>query len=101
MNKNLRTIFVSLTGLYLAAFGSYASAVDVASVMQMQRGQLQADRKAIVAQSMRLTSTQGEKFWALYDKYAAERKKNGDNMQKLILGYAKHYPEVPDAVATK
>ncbi|MFV1997351.1 MAG: hypothetical protein ACC641_05000 [Acidiferrobacterales bacterium] len=104
MNKFLRTIFLSLTGLYLATFGSYATAgegVDVANVMQMQRGQLQADRKVIVAQSMRLTSTQGEKFWTLYDKYAVERKKNGDKMQKLVLQYAKHYPEVPDAVASK
>ncbi len=104
MNKNLRTIFLSLTGLYLAAFGSYgyaAATVDVANIMQMQRGQLQADRKVIVAQSMRLTSTQSEKFWTMYDKYATERKMNGDKMQKLILQYAKHYPEVPDKVASK
>jgi len=104
MNKNLRTIFLSLTGLYLAAFGSYgyaAATVDVANIMQMQRGQLQADRKVIVAQSMRLTSTQSEKFWTMYDKYAAERKMNGDKMQKLILQYAKHYPEVPDEIASK
>lgn len=101
MKKYLRTIVVSIISLYLSAFGVNAVAVDVASVMQMQRGQLQADRRAIIAQSMNLRSTQGEKFWALYDKYAAERKKNGDKMQKIILEYAKHYPQVPDEIATK
>lgn len=101
MNKKLRTIFISVAAFYLTGFAGYAAAVDVANVMQMQRGQLQADRKAIVAQSMRLTSTQGEKFWALYDKYTAERKKNGDTTQKIILEYAKYYPEVPDKVAAK
>lgn len=101
MERNIRTIVVSLTALWLSTFGVYAFAIDFANVMQMERAQLQADRKMIVAQAMRLTSVQGEKFWALYDKYAGERRKNGDRMQKVILEYAKYYPEIPNSVATK
>ncbi len=101
MKRSLHTIVVSLTALWLSAFGVYAIAADVANIMQMERVQLQADRKMIIAQAMQLSSAEGEKFWPLYDDYAAARKQNGDRLQKVILEYAKHFPEVPDAVATK
>jgi hypothetical protein len=91
------TAFVLLfTGL--GAY-SHAEGVNVADVMQMQRAQLQADRKAIIAQTMALEPGQSDTFWSVYDDYAAERNKAGDRMQKLVLEYAKNYPSVPDDVA--
>lgn len=74
-------------------------ASEVSDVMKKQRAQVQAERKALVGGTMQLSSEQNEKFWALYDKYADERRKNDDRMQKIILEYAKYYPHVPDKIA--
>lgn len=101
MNKKIRVIVVSCVTLNLALIGFEAVAADAARTMQKQREQVQADRKAVIGKAMQLSSTQTEQFWALYDKYSAERKKNNDFWQKIVLEYAKHYPQVPDDVANR
>jgi hypothetical protein len=101
MRKTVVFAVTNFAAVLFASFAVSASAADVANIMQMERAQLQADRKVIVGQAMQLNPDQTEKFWALYDDYAAERKKNGDRMQKIILDYAKNYPAVPDDVARK
>ena len=101
MRKTALFAATTFATVFFASLGVPASATDVANIMQMERAQLQADRKMIVAQAMQLPAEQTEKFWAIYDKYAAERNRNGDKMQKIILEYAKHYPQVPDDVAKK
>ena len=101
MRKTALYAITTFATVFFASFGATAMATDISNIMQMERAQLQADRKQIVAQAMQLSADQSEKFWALYDKYAAERTRNGDKMQKIILQYAKHYPQVPDDVAKK
>ena len=101
MKNNFLVAVASFATIIFASFATAATAANVANVMHMERAQLQADRQAIVGQAMQLAPDQTDKFWALYDKYAAERKKNGDKMQKVVLEYAKYYPTVPDDVAKK
>jgi len=101
MRKTALYAITTFATVFFASFGASAMAADVANIMQMERAQLQADRKVIVGQAMQLKPDQTDKFWALYDQYAAERKKNGDKLQKVILEYAKYYPTVPDDVAKK
>ena len=70
MNKEIHLLVASFVVLNLAVIGFEAAAADVGKIMQQQRAQVQADRKAIIGKTMQVSSTQAEKFWALYDKYS-------------------------------
>jgi hypothetical protein len=49
-----------------------------------------------VADALQLSKTEAGAFWPLYAQYRAEMDKVSDGLVKLVLDYAKCYPEVPE-----
>jgi hypothetical protein len=81
-----------------------ASASQDASLDQdvkMLRADVQASRKQLTAENLTLTADQSTKFWPLYDQYAAEVSKIGDERVQLIKDYAATYDTMTDAQANK
>jgi hypothetical protein len=59
--------------------------------MQLLRKDLRSQKKQIVAANMDLTDTEAEKFWPVYDRYAADLAKIYDTKIALVEEYLDHY----------
>ena len=55
--------------------------------IQMLRKDISAQRKQIIAANMRLTETEAEKFWPIYDQYISELVSNNNKKYALIKLY--------------
>lgn len=64
--------------------------------IKMLRADVQSSRKAITAENMNLTADEATKFWPIYDEYAAEVAKIGDDRVALIKDYAANYDTMTD-----
>jgi hypothetical protein len=59
--------------------------------LQVLRKDLRSQKKQIVAANMDLTDEEAEKFWPLYDRYAADLAKIYDDKMALVLEYFDNY----------
>jgi hypothetical protein len=98
----LMTVLVSLAGGIASAqvnpeLGNFNAAVEEARTI------IQTERKMLIVENMTLTDSEAEKFWPLYDKYAAEMKEVGNLRVKVITDFAAAYNSnsVTDADARK
>ena len=67
--------------------------------LQLLRKDLRSQRKQIVAANVTLTAAEAQKFWPIYDQYAAELAKINDTKLSLIKEYAANYAAFTDAQA--
>jgi len=65
---------------------------DVALLRQDLRGQ----KKQLIAANLTLTADEATKFWPVYDQYAAELAKIGDQKYALIKEYAQNFGSLTD-----
>ncbi len=98
MNRiNLKQLLAVTMGLGLWLSSSTAVTGQVRrDLVETFRGDLKADRKALIAEEMKFTDQESEAFWPIYRNYRAEVEKATDRLVKLILEYADLYPDVPD-----
>lgn len=59
--------------------------------MEMLRKDLRSQKKQIIAANMDLTDSEAEKFWPVYDRYAADLAKIYDTKIALVEEYLDHY----------
>src|SRR6187401_2586185 len=55
------------------------------------------EKKAIVAEFIKLEGAQKDAFWKLYDEYETKRKELGQKRVALLERYAKNYSTLDDA----
>ena len=89
----LLVVVVSLTMLTSAEQDKPADA------MEIFREAIHANKKLAISNNMRLTASEAEKFWPVYEKYQGELKKIVDQRLTLIEKYAKNYKEMTDDLA--
>ena len=77
------------------ASGPTASEQDI----ELLRSDIRSTKKQIIAANMKLTDTQAEKFWPVYDAYTQQTTKLGDGRYALVKEYANHYEDMTDAQA--
>jgi len=87
---------VSLICGLLAAPLTQALAQTDQDLVEVARSVIKADRQAAVVSAMKLTDEEGARFWPLYHEYRHEMEKISDDLTKLVLEYAKVYPNVPE-----
>jgi hypothetical protein len=76
------------------ATASSAGKDNEASVDQdisLLRQDLRSKRKQLIASTLKLTDTEATKFWPIYDQYAAESSKLGDQKYALLKEYAQGF----------
>ena len=86
---------VSLLGLLMGPF-QRASAQTDQDLIEVARAVVSADRKTVVVAAMELTDDEAKDFWPLYRDYRSAMDKITDERMKLMLDYAKLYPNVPE-----
>lgn len=67
--------------------------------IELLRKDLRSQKKQIVAANMTFTDVEAQKFWPVYDQYAAEYMKIGDARYALIKQYVQTYGNMTDAQA--
>ena len=67
--------------------------------IELLRKDIRSQRKQLVAANMTLTDAEAQKFWPVYDQYAAELAKIGDARYAQIKQYAQTYDNMTDAQA--
>jgi hypothetical protein len=67
--------------------------------IQLLRQDIRSNKKQLVAANLVLTDAEATKFWPVYDQYAAEMTKIGDQKYALIKEYAQNFGSLSDAQA--
>jgi len=86
---------VSLSGALIAPL-QHASAQSAQDLIEVARAAVTADRKTVVVATMELTDSEAKNFWPLYRDYRSAMDKISDERMKLVLDYAKLYPNIPE-----
>jgi hypothetical protein len=69
--------------------------------LEMLKSDLRSQRKQIIAANLHLTDTEAQKFWPIYDQYAAELAKTDDTKFALVNEYRQNYSTLTEEQATK
>jgi len=85
----------------VVSFSMGLFAQDLNSQIATVRAQTEADRQAVVAETMNLSEEESAAFWPLYKEYRAEMEKTGDRAWKLLIEFADKYDSMNDADATR
>jgi hypothetical protein len=67
--------------------------------IQLMRKDLRSDKKLIVTANMVLTDAEAQKFWPVYDQYAADLAKVNDTKLAVVKEYAANIDDLSDAKA--
>ncbi len=88
MKKTLPIISILLICLWVAP----AFALDPSlNAMETLRQEAKADKKALTAENLKLTDTEGKAFWPLYESFQIDIAKINERRYNLIKDYAKEY----------
>ncbi len=74
--------------LFVSSFAWAQSNKEEIDLMQAAFGK---DKKAVVAEFVKVSPTQKDAFWKLYDQYETQRKALGLERIELLKQYAAHY----------
>jgi hypothetical protein len=77
-------------------FAGEGFAADTTGDIEVVRSIAEAERKAIVADNMRMTLAEAEKFWPIYNEYREEARKVGDKRVKVIRDLANEFDTLDD-----
>jgi hypothetical protein len=73
-----------------SAVSGYSQA-EIDQDIALLRKDLRSEKKQVVAANMNLSDTEAEKFWPVYDQYAADLSRINDKKAELIKGYWQNF----------
>jgi len=103
MRKFLIMLAVLAAPVFFTCPAVRAQEVTKASVtdqeVELMRQDLRSKRKQIIAANIQMTDAEAEKFWPIYDQYAADQRKAYDIHYGLLKEYAANIDKLTDAQA--
>lgn len=84
----MKKLFLAITVLF---FGIGLSAQTLDDYMEVQRGVLQTEKKAIVAEAMAFTDAESKVFWPLYNEYNEKMYTSNSKLFQLVKDYAENF----------
>ncbi len=84
----MKTHLLTIAALLCAMFVNAQSQIEDVEIMQAELGK---DKKEIVAEFVKVSDSQKEAFWGLYDAYEIERKTLGKQRIALYNQYVEQY----------
>jgi hypothetical protein len=85
-----------ILGFVLLFAGTTLFSQTLDDYMEVQRGALKTEKKAIVAEAMQFTDAESEAFWPLYNEYNNKMYTHNTEKLKLIKKYAANYELMPN-----
>jgi hypothetical protein len=95
--------FFAATALFPAAGYTQSTqvTVDIKHQLQAARNKMDKERRIILASELRLTPTERENFWPLYNEYREDTQEANDMRARLILDYADNYDHMTEEFADR
>jgi hypothetical protein len=90
-------VLIVTNGVLILQAGAAQQTLD--KDIELLRKDIRSQVKQLVAANMQLTAAEAEKFWPVYDQYAAEMEKINDVRLGIIKQYAEIYDSLNDADA--
>ncbi len=93
MNGNIQAkafviaLTIAMSGFIAPAWTQPRSSTD----MEILREKIRADKKLFVAVNMKLTETEANAFWPIYDEYQKDLNQVNQRISGLLKSYAKDY----------
>jgi len=84
----MKKLFIAIAVLFL---GTTLSAQTLDDYMEVQRGVLKTEKKAVVAEAMQFTDAESTVFWPLYNEYNEKMYVSNTKLYNLIKEYAKNF----------
>jgi hypothetical protein len=81
--------------------GSDASQPNADDFIELLRKDVRSQKKQIIAENMGLSDAEAERFWPVYDRYAAELSKIYDTKIALLNDYVENYASMTGDQAEK
>lgn len=69
------------------------------SDLALLRADIRSQRKQIIAETLTLTDAEAQRFWPVYDRYAADLEKINDAKYALVKQYVDDFGNISDAEA--
>ena len=91
----------TLITLLIVAFSISLSAQNTDDYMEVQRGVLKTEKKAVVAEAMTFTEEESTVFWPLYNEYNDKMYVLNTKVYNLIKDYAEHFETMTDEKAVE
>ena len=92
-------IFAALALIHAPAIWAQTGTTVQDQDLQLLRKDLRSMKKQLVAANMQLTDVEAQKFWPIYDQYAAESTKLYDVRYAIIKDYAASIREMTNEQA--
>ena len=94
----MKKLFITLA---VVVFGISLSAQNTDDYMEVQRGVLKTEKKAVVADAMEFTEAESTVFWPLYNEYNDKMYTLNTKVYNLIKDYAKNFENMTDEKAVE
>jgi hypothetical protein len=94
----MKKLFITLS---VIIFSISLSAQNTDDYMEVQRGVLKTEKKAIVADAMSFTEEESTVFWPLYNEYNDKMYTLNTKGYNLIKDYAKNFESMTDEKAVE
>ena len=94
----MKKLFITLA---VVVFGISLSAQNTDDYIEVQRGVLKTEKKAIVADAMELTESESTAFWPLYNEYNDKMYVLNTKTLQLIKDYAENFESMTDEKAVE
>jgi hypothetical protein len=94
----MKKLFITLA---VVVFGISLSAQNTDDYMEVQRGVLKTEKKAVVADAMEFTEEESTVFWPLYNEYNDKMYTLNTKVYNLIKDYAKNFENITDEKAVE
>ena len=75
--------------------------LNIRAYIELLRSDVRAQATSIVQEIMKLSDSDGQKFWPIYREYEFELSKQGDKRLALIKEYTDKYDSISDETADK
>jgi hypothetical protein len=96
MNRNMKKVSLLLIGLFAFMLVNAQSNKEEIELMQSAFGM---EKKAMVAEFVKVDASQKDAFWKLYDEYETARKDLGKKRIDLLNQYADNYNKMTNEFA--
>ncbi len=86
-------------GMVMFFLGTTLFAQTLDDYMEVQRGVLKTEKKAVVAEAMQFTDAESTVFWPLYNEYNDKKYTLNTKVYQLIKKFADNYETMSDETA--
>ena len=91
-------LLITIAGASLPIFAQVETdkGISVNTDIALMRRDLRGEKKKIIAMTVPLTDVEAQRFWPVYDQYAAEMQKPNDEFYALIKDYVANQKVMTD-----